>query len=57
MGPRLSRPESRIHDRHIGKVPLQGSIPMRTQTYTQTYSLNKSIRVQRSSNNKINFII
>jgi len=51
----LSRPESRIHDRHIGKVPLQGSIPMRTQTYTQTYP--NSIRVQRSINNKINFII
>ena len=51
----VSRPESRIHDRHTGKVPLQGSIPMRTQTYTQTYP--NSIRVQRSINNKINFII
>jgi len=51
----LSRPESRIHDRHIGKVPLQCSISMRTQTYTQTYP--NSIRVQRSINNKINFII
>jgi hypothetical protein len=50
-----SRPESRIHDRHIGKVPLQGFIPMRTQTYTKTYP--NSIRVQRSINNKINFII
>ena len=51
----LSRLESRIHDRHIGKVPLQGSIPIRTQTYTQTYP--NSIRVQCSINNKINFII
>jgi len=51
----LSRPESRIHDGHIDKVPLQGSIPMRTQTYTQIYP--NSIRVQRSINNKINFII
>jgi len=51
----LSRPESQIHDRYIGKVPLQGSIPMRTQTYTQTYP--NSIRVQRNINNKINFII
>jgi len=24
----MSRPDPRIHDRHIGKVPLQGSIPM-----------------------------
>jgi hypothetical protein len=48
-------PNPRIHDRHIGKVPLQGSIPMRTQTYTQTYP--NLIRVQRSINNKINFII
>jgi hypothetical protein len=51
----MSRPDPRIHDRHIGKVPLQGSIPMWTQTYTQTYP--NSIRVQRSINNKINFII
>jgi hypothetical protein len=51
----VSRPESRVHDRHIGKVPLQGSMPMRTQTYTQTYP--NSIRVQRSINNRINFII
>jgi hypothetical protein len=49
----VSRPDFRIHDRHIGKVPLQGSIPMRTQTYIQTYLSNKSIRVQRSSNNKL----
>ena len=55
LEPIMSRPESRIHDRHIGKVPLQGSIPIRTQTYTQTYP--NSIRVQRSINNKINFII
>ena len=52
----MSRPESRIHDRHIGKVPLQGSIPMQTQTYIQTYPLNNSIRGQRSTNNKINSI-
>jgi len=51
----LSRPESQIHDRHIGKVPLQGSIPMWTQTYTQINP--NSIRVQRSIYNKINFII
>ena len=51
----LSRPHSRIHDLHIGKVPLQGSIPMRTQTYIQTYP--NSIRVQRSINNKLNLII
>ena len=39
----LSRPESRIHDRHIGKVPLQGSKPMRTQTYIQSFKqLNQS---------------
>jgi hypothetical protein len=53
----LSRLDSQIHDWHIGKVPLQGSIPMRTQTYIQTYLLNNSIRVQRSNNNKTNFII
>jgi hypothetical protein len=52
-----SRPDFWIHDRHIDKVPLQGSIPMRTQTYIQTYPLNKSIRVQCNSNNKTNFII
>jgi len=40
---KVSRPETRIHDRHIGKVPLQGSIPMRTQTYIQTSP--NSIRV------------
>jgi len=57
QGAKVSRPESRIHDRHIGKVPLQGSIPMRTQTYIQTYPSTKSIRVQHSSNNKTNFII
>ena len=51
----LLRLESRIHDRYIGKIPFQGSIPMRTQIYTHTYpNLN---RVQRSINNKINFII
>jgi hypothetical protein len=53
----LSRPDSRIHDRHIGKVPLQGVIPMRTQTYIQTYLLNNSIRVRRKSNKKTNFMI
>jgi hypothetical protein len=49
----MSRPDSRIHDRHIDKVPLQGSIPMRTQTYIQSYPLNNLIRVQRSINNKL----
>ena len=40
---KLSRPESRIHDRHIGKIPLQGSKPMRTQTYIQFFKqLNQS---------------
>ncbi|KAJ6959756.1 NADH dehydrogenase [Populus alba x Populus x berolinensis] len=40
----LSRPDSRIHDQHIGKVPLQGFKPMRTQTYIQSYpsKLNQS---------------
>jgi hypothetical protein len=57
LGQQLSRPESRIHDLHIGKIPLQDSIPMRTQTYIQTYPLNNSIRVQHIINNKINFII
>ena len=42
----MSRPESRIHDRHIGKVPLQDSIPMRTQTYTQTYPNSIRVRTQ-----------
>ena len=36
----VSRPDSRIRDRHIGMVPLQGSTPMRTQTHTQTYHPN-----------------
>ena len=53
----VSGPDSRIHDRHIDKVSFQGSIPIRTQSYIQTYPSNKSIRVQRSSNNKTNFII
>jgi len=54
-GTLMSRPDSRIHDRHIGKVPFQGSIHMRTQTYIQAYPSNNSIRVQRSTNNKNNF--
>ena len=53
----MSRPDSRIYDRHIGKVPLQGSIPLRTQTYIQAYLSNNSIKVQRNTNNKINFIM
>jgi len=57
FGLMVSRPESWIHDRYKGKVPLQGSIPIRTQTYIQTYPLNNSIRVQRNTDNKINFII
>jgi len=50
-------PDSRIHDRHIDKVSCQGSIPMRTQTYIQIYPSNNSIKVQRNTNNKINFIM
>jgi len=41
----MSRPNFRIHDRHINKVSLQGSILIRTQTYIQTYHSNNSIGV------------
>jgi hypothetical protein len=48
----VSRPEFRIHDRHIDKVPY-----LCESKLTCKLILQNSIRVQRSTNNKINFII